>query len=37
MVVIWLDGYGSNKSEAKKNAVEFLETIEQKLKNLKLL
>jgi len=37
MVVIWLDGYGTNKSEAKNNANDFLKTIEQKLKNSNLL
>ena len=37
LVVIWLDGFGANKSEAKNMAVEFLETIEQKITELKLL
>lgn len=36
MVVIWLDNYGANKSEAKNNIVEFLKTIEKKISDLDL-
>ncbi|HEX2957059.1 MAG TPA: hypothetical protein VHO70_09500 [Chitinispirillaceae bacterium] len=37
MVVLWLDGFGANLSEAKNKTIEFLQTIEMKLKELKLI
>ena len=37
MVVVWLDGFGANKSEAKNKTIEFLQTIEQKINELGLL
>ncbi len=37
IVLLWLDGFGTNKSEAKERTVEFLQTIEQKIKELGLL
>lgn len=37
MVSIWLDGFGANKSEGKNKTLEFLQTIEQKIKELGLL
>jgi hypothetical protein len=36
MIWITLDGYGANKSEGKSKTIEFLQTIEQKIKELKL-
>lgn len=37
IVLLWLDGFGTSKSEAKERTVEFLQTIEQKIKELGLL
>lgn len=36
MVVLWLDGFGANKGEAKDKTVDFMETIESKIAELNL-